>query len=279
MKIFQLLLFTITLAWSTIGSTRYQDDTFSISDFNSVPDAVASIKSVLEKQGMEIVGVIDHANNADNVGLELAPTQLILFRDPRLERKLFNNNATATIDLPVKILVFENQTTNKVELIYNPAGYLTDRHNLRIKDRFLSKMDNRLKQFGSLNSGLITIDSLFSVAETVDKLKTVLTDNGFFIPFTFDFNGQPYHPKSKTSTLIVFGNPNTGTLLMQNQQSTGLDLPQKLLIWEDSENQVHITYNDPVFLGKRHNLQGLDTLLGNIANRIDELAKEGASLK
>ncbi len=279
MKKFQLLLLSIILGWSVFGSAgsvRYHKNNFSISDFNSVPEAVKSIKSILEQQGMEIVGVIDHAANANKVGLNLAATQLILFHDYRLGKKLLKRNLKSGIDLPMKILVYEDSDTGTIKLLYNSAGYLSDRHKRIIKDRFLSHLNKRLSQFGSLENGLVTIDSKLSVKETVKKLKTVLLDNGFFIPFTIDFNKKPYTRKIKPAKLIVFGNPTIGTQLMQNQQSIGLHLPQKFLVWKDKRRKVHITYNDPVFLGKRHGLQGLDTLLGNIANRVGQLANKGA---
>jgi len=61
---------------------------------------------------------------------------------------------------------------------------------------------------------------------------------------------------------------------MQNQQSIGIDLPQKFLVWEDRDGQVHVTYNDPLFIGKRHGLQGLNVMLGKIGNRLGALAND-----
>ena len=139
------------------------------------------------------------------------------------------------------------------------------------------RLNKSLQQFGRLENGLITIDSAFSVEETVENLKSTLLENGFFIPFTFDFTKKTsHHHYQRPSQLIIFGNPKAGTPLMQNQQSIGVDLPQKFLVWQDKQGQVHITYNDPVFLGKRHDLQGLDTVLGNIGKRLGELASEVA---
>ena len=219
-----------------------------------------------------MVGVINHAANAKNVDLELSPTQLILFRDHRLEKRLLYRSPTVAIDLPQKILVWEDQESGKIKLLYNAAGYLSDRHGIKPRDYLLSHLNKRLMQFGQLDNGLLTIDSEFSVEDTVKKLKTVLLDNGFFIPFIFEFTGNSHYRHYRNPTqLIIFGNPKVGTPLMQNQQSIGVDLPQKFLVWEDKQGMVHVTYNDPVFIGKRHGLQGLDTMLGNIASRLSEL--------
>ena len=91
MKKLQLLLLIFTFGWAAIvtaGSIASEDDGFAITDFDTVSEAVDSIKAKLEDQGLEIVGVIDHAANAKKVDLELPPTQLILFRDRRLEKRL-----------------------------------------------------------------------------------------------------------------------------------------------------------------------------------------------
>jgi len=277
MKRLRLLFLTFTLGWAAIGtagSITSADNGFAVSDFETVSEAVDSIKATLEDQGLEIVGVIDHAANAKKVDLELPPTQLILYRDHRIEKRLLHRSATVAIDLPQKILVWEDQASGKIRLLYNAAGYLFDRHSVRPKDPLLYRLNKKLKQFGKLDNGLITIDSAFSVEETVENLKTTLLDNGFFIPFTFDFTKKTHH--RRPTQLIVFGNPKSGTPLMQNQQSIGIDLPQKFLVWQDRQGQVHVTYNDPVFLGKRHGLQGLDTVLSNIAKKLRELASKGA---
>jgi uncharacterized protein (DUF302 family) len=280
LKRLQLLLLIFTFGWTAIGtagSIASEDDGFAITDFDTVSEAVDSIKAKLEDQGLEIVGVIDHAANAKKVDLKLPPTQLILFRDRRLEKRLLRRSPTVAIDLPQKILVWEDQASDEIKLLYNAAGYLSDRHAIRTKDPVQYRLNKSLQQFGRLENGLITIDSAFSVEETVENLKSTLLENGFFIPFTFDFTKKTSHQHyQRPSQLIIFGNPKAGTPLMQNQQSIGVDLPQKFLVWQDKQGQVHITYNDPVFLGKRHDLQGLDTVLGNIGKRLGELASEVA---
>jgi uncharacterized protein (DUF302 family) len=282
MKKLQFVLLTFLLGWTAISSAgrwnHHDDNDFSLTDFDTVSEAVDKIKATLEDQGLEIVGVINHAANAKNVDLELLPTQLILFRDNRLEKRLLRRSSTVGIDLPQKILAWEDPVSGEIELLYNGAGYLSDRHDINTWDPLLYRLGKKLKQFGKLENGLVTINSEFSVEETVENLKEILLDNGFFIPFTFDFTSKSYFRHyRRPAQLIVFGNPKVGTPLMQNQQSVGIDLPQKFMVWEDGEGQVHITYNDPVFLGQRHNLQGLDTMLGKIGERLAQLAAEGGT--
>lgn len=63
---------------------------------------------------------------------------------------------------------------------------------------------------------------------------------------------------------------------MQATQEAGIDLPQKFLVWEDSDGRVKISYNDPFFVAKRHNIQGQDERLAAIANALANIAQLGA---
>jgi len=121
MKKIQLLLLSLLLGWVVISaadSVHPENDGFAISDFDTVSEAVDSIKAKLEDQGIEIIGVIDHAANAENVDLELPPTQLILFRDRRLEKRLLRKNPMVAIDFPQKILVWEDSASGELKLFY-----------------------------------------------------------------------------------------------------------------------------------------------------------------
>ena len=73
------------------------------------------------------------------------------------------------------------------------------------------------------------------------------------------------------TVVIMFGNPAAGTPLMQDARTIGVDLPQKMLVWED-EDEVKITYNDPEHIAERHGIDGMDELLGNIRNALDAIA-------
>jgi len=72
----------------------------------------------------------------------------------------------------------------------------------------------------------------------------------------------------------MFGNPNLGTPLMQNSPVTGLDLPQKILIWQDDQGQVKVSYNDPLYLKNRHGIEGKDEILQKISSALDMLTNK-----
>ena len=107
-------------------------------------------------------------------------------------------------------------------------------------------------------NGLITIGSRNSVKVTVDRLEARLKVTGVTVFARIDHAagaasaGMPLRP----TELLIFGNPKAGTPLMQANQTIGIDLPLKILVWEDDSGGVWITYNDPTWLAKRHNLGG-----------------------
>jgi uncharacterized protein (DUF302 family) len=267
------------LAWFLLPGilfASYADHSpgFNISDASSVDDAVAQIKAALVKQDYEITAVINHAQNADNIGQILRPTQVIMFRKRFFDGRLILRRQSTAIDLPLKILVYEDAVGN-IKLKSNDVGYLIDRHEINIHELVLYLLDLTMDQFGKNDKGIIMVPSNQSVKDTVNKLKSVLTDAGFFIPIEITFNDEIR--RLRDTTLLVFGNPAIGTQLMQNRQEIGLDLPQKFLIFEDREGQVKIAYNDPQFIAQRAGIQGLEMLLANIANALNNFARQGSA--
>lgn len=270
-----VLLSAFSIGFGTL--VMASDDPESLSSFVSgaatVSEAVQNTVETLEAQGFDIVLVIDHAANAANVKLELRPTQLIMFSKRRITARLIKRNRTLGIDFPLKILVWEDEPGD-IRLTYNSSGYLAERHELKIRDRRLSRIDRTLRQFGRLDNGLITVESTQSVKDTVASLQTALSQAGFVIPLVIEYSARLSLPPTQ---LIVFGNPKIGTQLMQVNQAIGVDLPQKFLVWENKDGQVRVTYNDPEFLADRHNILGLDELLQNIKTGLGNLANAGAN--
>lgn len=269
---FCIYILLITISFSTWANQDH--NVFDIDQALSVDEAVEQIKNTLQNQGIEIVATINHAQNAANVGLSLRPTQVLMFRKPFFDKGIIHRSQTIGIDIPFKILVYEDET-GTINIKYNDVGYLIDRHELRVHDCKIHLLDAVMDQFGLNDNGIVTVPSNQSVADTIAKLRSVLKAAGFFIPIEINF-GQDSRSLRDTS-LLIFGNPKVGTLLMQNRQEIGLDLPQKFLVFEDENSQVNIAYNNPYFIAQRAGIQGLDTLLNNIANALKNFATQGAN--
>jgi uncharacterized protein (DUF302 family) len=124
--------------------------------------------------------------------------------------------------------------------------------------------------------GLTKIPAARSVDETVARITQVLTEKNITLFALVDHSGEAakaglHMPPTK---LLIFGNPKGGTPLMLAAPSAAIDLPLKLLIAEDAEGKVWITYNSPAYLRARH--QFPEELLSNIAG-VEAIAKKAAS--
>ena len=106
------------------------------------------------------------------------------------------------------------------------------------------------------NNGIVTIDSRHSVEETVHKLKHMLDAKGVKLFTLIDHSGAAADAgmEMRPTKLLIFGSPKAGTPLMIASPTIAIDLPLKLLVWEDAGGQVKISYNDPVYLQQRHGL-------------------------
>jgi len=116
-----------------------------------------------------------------------------------------------------------------------------------------------------LANGIISKPSNHSVAETVERLKGILQEKGITLFVLIDHSGEAEKVgmKMPPTKLLVFGNPKAGTPLMLAAPSSAIDLPLKILVWEDQQGKVWVSFNRPAYLQQRHGLP--DSLLQNIA--------------
>lgn len=123
--------------------------------------------------------------------------------------------------------------------------------------------------------GLVTVKSPHSVAMTLDKLSMVLESKGMKIFARIDHaqGAASADLELRPTEVLMFGNPKVGTPLMVCAQSVAIDLPQKMLAWEDADGQVHLGYNDPMHLKARHGIEGCDGVLEKIAGALGNFAK------
>jgi uncharacterized protein (DUF302 family) len=115
------------------------------------------------------------------------------------------------------------------------------------------------------NKGLVNKASNHSVEQTVEKLKNILQSKGVTLFALIDHSGEAEKVgmKMRPTKLLIFGSPKAGTPLMLAAPSSAIDLPLKLLIWEDAQGKVWVSYNSPTYLQERHHLP--TELLPNIS--------------
>jgi uncharacterized protein (DUF302 family) len=102
--------------------------------------------------------------------------------------------------------------------------------------------------------GLVAVKSLRTPGETMDRLEKVLKANNIVVFARLDHAAGAAQAgrKLRPTQLLIFGNPQGGTLLMECAQSAGIDLPMKALAWQDASGQTWLGYNDPVWIAQRH---------------------------
>jgi uncharacterized protein (DUF302 family) len=127
----------------------------------------------------------------------------------------------------------------------------------------------------STANGIIDKPGNHSVDETAERLQAILRAKGIPLFALVDHSGEAAKVgmKMRPTKLLIFGNPKAGTPLMQASPSIAIDLPLKILIWEDAAGKVWVSYNSPTYLRERHHLP--EELERNIAV-VETLAAEAA---
>jgi len=117
----------------------------------------------------------------------------------------------------------------------------------------------------SRGSGIIHTPSHHSVDQTVERLKGILQAKGVTLFALVDHSGEAEKAgmKMRPTKLLIFGSPKAGTPLMLAAPSIAIDLPLKILVWEDGQGKVWVSYNSPAYLQERHGVPR--ELLQNIA--------------
>jgi uncharacterized protein (DUF302 family) len=127
----------------------------------------------------------------------------------------------------------------------------------------------------STGNGIMDTPSNHSVDETVEKLKGILAAKGVTLFALVDHSGEAAKVgmEMRPTKLLIFGSPKAGTPVMLAAPHSAIDLPLKILVWQDVQGKVWVTYNSPAFLQQRHGLSR--ELLQNIA-AVETMAAKAA---
>jgi uncharacterized protein (DUF302 family) len=124
------------------------------------------------------------------------------------------------------------------------------------------------------DNGLISKKSKYSVTETIDRMEKALKEKGITIALRWSHSeraeqvGIPLRP----TELLVFGNPKLGSNFFTSQQTAGIDLPLKVLAYEDEKGQVWLTYNDPQYIANRHGIKDRDEVVAKMSKALDNFS-------
>ena len=122
-------------------------------------------------------------------------------------------------------------------------------------------------------NGLVHLRSPYSVAETLQRLESVLKARNLTVFARVDHSGEAEKVglKTRPAQLVMFGSPKAGTPLMVASPTLAIDLPLKTLVWEDTDGKVWLSYNSPEYLQRRHEIP--DELVKNISGIVQCLKR------
>ena len=125
------------------------------------------------------------------------------------------------------------------------------------------------------NAGIVDIPSRHTVEETVARLRGFLERKGVTLFSCVDHSGEAEKVglTMRPTKLLIFGSPKAGTPVMLAAPTTAIDLPLKILVWEDGQGQVFVSYNSPEYLEQRHGIP--HELVQNLA-AVKTLAEQAA---
>lgn len=257
----------------------------------NVDETMAALETSLsENDAITIVSQIDHQANAANFDLELRPTRVTLFGNPLLGTPLMQINQLAGLDLPQKMFAWTDEN-GQSNIAYNSAAYLSGRHDLGEAQATLDTIDGALASLASAAGGQEFTPSEVSVPASGEGIIVELSENDMDTTYNnlrnaiesaealilvreldHSDNAAGVDLTLPPTRLIIFGNPNLGTPLMQSGQSIGIDLPQKMLVYENSEGEVFVAYNDPAYLARRHGITDQQEVIEMVTQALSNLA-------
>ncbi len=131
-----------------------------------------------------------------------------------------------------------------------------------------------------IETGIISKTSTLDFDSTYKKLKSVIENNPnlkIIAELNHQANADSVGLDLNPTCIIMFGNPKLGTPLMQNSQTAGLDLPQKILVRQNNEGIVTISYNNPLYLKSRHSITNQEAVLDKILGALDNITNAAIS--
>jgi uncharacterized protein (DUF302 family) len=212
---------------------------------------------------------IDHARLGAAEGSHMPPSRVLLFSAADLDRALLTENRLAALDLPLRVLAFEDDG-GQARLITNGFAYLAARYGLdpagAAADAYdkalataLAGVDGRdLAAFATdamPSDAVITLDSPFGFAATRDRVMAAIDSQDD----TVEFGVIDYQARLRgagvdvpPTALVLFGGPAPGAKAMRRAPTLGLDaFCQKLLVWQGDDGAVHVSFNDLLMLAER----------------------------
>jgi len=210
------------------------------------------------------ITTLDHHRMAAEVGVYTPPSIATIFSDSKINNAIIQENQLAGLDLPFKVLCFTESDTTSVKVAYTSSEFIQKRHNLEasLLADYKSKMSKIVASFPkemiSMTDdanvgegfGIVNIQSDFDFENTVKNLRAIVMSQGdtkWFADIDYQKDASISGITIRPTILLLFGGPAPGGKAMMTSPKIGLDaFCQKLLVYEKSNGEVWVAYNDIV---------------------------------
>lgn len=226
--------------------------------------------NVAANPGWREVVEIDHSRLGQKAGSVMPPSHVLIFSVPDLETRLIQQNPLVALDLPLRALAYEQTPGGLSKLIYNDYAYIQSRYDLPEQAELGAAYEQSMaaalqgiprdqiasfRQSAIEDGGIITINSPFGFTETLQRVKDAIASQDDTVDFgivDFQQQGKQQGMKLLPNTLILFGAPAPGAAAMSEAPTLGLDaFCQKFLVWQDSNGDVMLSFNDLLAIAER----------------------------
>lgn len=230
--------------------------------------------NVRNHAALDVIVNIDHSRLGAEAGSPMPPSHVLIYSDSSLDAAIIKENPTAAIDLPLRVLVYEDQKSGEAKVISNSFDFVAKRHSLSVDDEIRSLYDATVTKATQgiseeatasfrtdimPSSGLVTLKSPYSYVETVQRVTDAIKSQSDTVIFgTLDFaeRSKIHNVSVGPMQMILFGGPGPGGKAMTEAPTLGLDaFCQKLLILQADHKTVHVVFNDLLVLAERQGVQ------------------------
>lgn len=259
-----------------------------------IDQSVEKLKSFIKNdESLTISTEFNHSKNAENAGLELTQNEVYFIDNPRYSIPLIEENSLTALEFPMRIGFYE--INDEKFSVARSQDYFIQRYNLTnsaalrsietISETFIkqstgadftqtSPIDsldtNGIKSLVSTKKYEETLESILSGLENNEDITLIESKNFTEEATEIGFNIKPLH-------LFVFGNPKVGTELMKQNPNFSIDLPLKVLVEENEDNEVLVHFQDLSFTAKLHGEEYENDLPKRITNNLNEMLTKAIS--
>ena len=262
------LISGVLLVFSALSFASEPESSGRFADNDRLADFL--LERINANPAYSLITDIDHARLAEEAGKDMPPARVLIWSDQEFDASVLQLNPLAAIDLPLRILIAQDQETQTTSVVANSYEYFIQRHALPdqtdIRTRYEAAISAVTEGLPSgtfrwlplqsvEEAGVIQLRSTFSFEETEKRLLDVIkaqSDTVIFEVLDFSQRTKSVGINIAPSKLILFGGPGPGGKAMASSPILGLNaFCQKLLIREDTEGRVHIAFNDLLVIAEQ----------------------------